>query len=38
MFRTTNPNFPIGINPLYACSVAADKILSFIYLLFTKNS
>ena len=38
MFNTTKPNFPIGIKPLYACSVAAVKALSFMYLLFTKNN
>ena len=38
IFNTTNPYFPIGIKPLYACSVAAVNILSFIYLLFTKNN
>ena len=37
-FNITNPNFPIVIKPLYACSVAAVNVLSFIYLLFTKNN
>ena len=37
-FNITNPNFPIGIKPLYACSVADVNVLSFIYLLLTKNS
>ena len=38
IFKITNPYFPIGINPLKACSVADDNTLSFIYLLFTKNN
>ena len=35
--KTKNANFPIGSIPLNACSTADDNVLSFIYLLFTKN-
>ena len=38
MSKITNPNFPIGIKPLKACSVAAETVLSFMYLLLTKNN
>ena len=37
MFKIKKPYLLIGINPLNACSAAADKVLSFIYLPFTKN-
>ena len=36
-FKIKKANFPIGIIPLYACSAAAVRVLSFIYLSFTKN-
>ena len=37
IFKTKKQNFPNGNIPLYALSAAADKDLSFINLLFTKN-
>ena len=36
-FNITNPYFPIVIIPLKACSAALVKVLSFTYLLLTKN-
>ena len=38
IFKIKNPYLPMVINPLNACSAAAVNPLSFIYLLFTKNS
>ena len=38
MFNTKNPYFPGNNIPLKACSAALVSVLSFIYLLFTKNN
>ena len=38
IFKTKKPYFPIVIKPLYPCSAALVSVLSFTYLLFTKNN